>query len=215
MSFILDALKKSENDRQEQAEAEFATVPSSPSEPAVPRWLWILGGLLAINIIVVLSLMFRPDSQPGTASPIALPATAPEVAAVDDADSFSDQVESARRNQPARRVSESTPPPGAPQTSPQPARVQTTSVSVDKLPVSAAAVLPSLIELRANGTLQLPNLHVDIHVYSDVPADRFVFINMNKYKEDSRLVEGPVLKEITSDGVILEFDGTTFVLPRD
>ncbi len=215
MSFILDALKKSENDRQEQAEAEFATVPSSPSAPAAPRWLWILGGLLAINIIAVVGLMFRPDSQPDTAPPIAMPATAPEVAAVDDADSFSDQVQSARRNQPARRVSGSTPPPGAAQTSPQPARVQTTSVSVDKLPVSATALLPSLIELRANGTLQLPDLHVDIHVYSDVPADRFVFINMNKYKEDSRLDEGPVLKEITSDGVILEFDGTAFVLRRD
>ena len=215
MSFILDALKKSENDRQEQAEAEFATVPSSLSAPAAPRWLWILGGLLAVNVIVVLGLMFRSDSQPDTAQPIAMPATAPEVAAVDDADSFSDQVENARRIQPARRVSESTTPPGAAQTSPQPARVRTTSVSVDQLPTSASAVLPSLIELRANGTLQLPDLHVDIHVYSDVPADRFVFINMNKYKEDSRLDEGPVLKEITSDGVILEFDGTAFVLPRD
>ncbi len=46
MSFILDALKKSENDRQEQAEAEFATVPSSPGPLAAPSWLWVLGGLL-------------------------------------------------------------------------------------------------------------------------------------------------------------------------
>ena len=49
MSFILDALKKSENERQEQSDTEFATVPSSPDAPAAPRWLWILGALLAIN----------------------------------------------------------------------------------------------------------------------------------------------------------------------
>ena len=75
--------------------------------------------------------------------------------------------------------------------------------------------MPSLVELRANGTLQLPDMHVDIHVYSDVPSERFVFINMNKYQEKSRLDEGPVVDEITSDGVILEYHGTIFLLPRD
>lgn len=75
--------------------------------------------------------------------------------------------------------------------------------------------MPSLVELRANGTLQLPDLHVDIHVYSDVPSERFVFINMNKYQERSQLDEGPVVDEITSDGVILDYLGTTFLLPRD
>jgi general secretion pathway protein B len=56
---------------------------------------------------------------------------------------------------------------------------------------------------------------VDIHVYSDVQSERFVFINMNKYKENSSLDEGPVLKEITSDGVILEHNGIAFILPRE
>ena len=199
MSFILDALKKSENDRQEQAEAEFAAVPSSPGPPATPRWIWVLGGLLAINVIVVLGLMLRPEQQPATASTLA--ANPPE--------SFSNQVAEIRRNQPARDVAEAatyTPAPSAPR--PQP-------VSVDNLPVSMSAVLPSLSELRANGTLQLPDLHVDLHVYSDVPRERFVFINMNKYQENSRLDEGPVLNEITSDGVILVYRGTTFLLPRE
>ena len=199
MSFILDALKKSENDRQEQAETEFATVPSSPGPPATPRWLWVLGGLLAINVVIVLGLMLRPEQQPAIATPVA----------ADPPTSFSNQVAEVRRNQPVRDVAESatyTPAPSTPR--PQP-------VSVDNLRVSRAAVLPSLNELRANGTLQLPDLHVDLHVYSDVPRERFVFINMNKYQEKSRLDEGPVLNEITSDGVILVYRGTTFLLPRE
>ncbi len=199
MSFILDALKKSENDRQGQAEAEFAAVPSSPGPPATPRWIWVLGGLLAINVIVVLGLMLRPEQQPATATTVA----------ADPPESFSNQVAEIRRNQPARDVTGAatyTPAPSAPR--PQP-------VSVDNLPVSMLAVLPSLSELRANGTLQLPDLHVDLHVYSDVPSERFVFINMNKYQENSRLDEGPVLNEITSDGVILVYRGTTFLLPRE
>ena len=221
MSFILDALKKSESDRQEQADTEFATVPSSPTAPAAPRWLWVLGSLLIINIIVLLSLMLRRDAPPvvseAAPNPVAVgAASAANIAAVDitpstntpttESTSFADQVAVARQNQPARST-------------PVPQQATATNitpvVSVANLPQSAAAILPSLAELRANGRLQLPDLHVDIHVYSDVRSERFVFINMNKYKENSSLDEGPVLKEITSDGVILEHNGIAFILLRD
>ena len=77
------------------------------------------------------------------------------------------------------------------------------------------AVLPTVHEVRANGTLNLPELHVDIHVFSEAAGDRFVFINMAKYNEGSRLSEGPVVEEITPDGVVLSMNGTTFLLPRD
>ena len=203
MSFILDALKKSENDRQEQAEAEFATVPSRPGPPSAPRWLWILGGPLAINIAILFGMMFRPEQQPAVTMTVA----------ADPPASFSEQVAAIRANQPAREAAASQM--STPVASATHVQTQVVPVSVDNLRVSRAAVLPSLNELRANGTLQLPDLHVDLHVYSDVPSERFVFINMNKYQEKSRLDEGPVLDEITSDGVILEYRGTTFLLPRE
>ncbi len=218
MSFILDALKKSESDRQEQADTEFATVPSSPAAPAAPRWMWVLGILLMINIIVLLALMLKPDAAPVVseaapnqaalkqATPTAVDATPSSNTPTTESASFADQVAVARQNQPAR-------------SRPVPQQVTATNitpaVSVKNLPQSAAAILPSLTELRMNGRLQLPDLHVDIHVYSDVQSERFVFINMHKYKENSSLDEGPVLKEITSDGVILEHNGMVFILPRE
>jgi general secretion pathway protein B len=75
--------------------------------------------------------------------------------------------------------------------------------------------LPTADELRANGSIQLGNLHLDIHVYSEKPADRFVFINMVRHREKSRLAEGPVVQEITPEGVILDYGGTRFLLPRE
>ncbi len=63
--------------------------------------------------------------------------------------------------------------------------------------------------------MALPELHVDIHVFSDVARDRFVFINMTKHKEGSRLAEGPLVEEITPDGVVLSHNGKSFLLPRD
>ena len=215
MSFILDALKKSENDRQEQAETEFATVPTSPDAPAVPRWLWVLGGLLTINVVVVLGLVLRPDSQPYTSSPITMPASEPAAAAAEDNATFSNQVAEARKNQPDRSEPEPIPSPETSRPAQSTIRTRPTPVPVDNLPTSIGAALPSLMELRADGTLQLPELHVDIHVYSDVPAERFVFINMDKHREDSRIDEGPVVREITPDGVILEYQGRVFLLPRE
>ena len=51
-------------------------------------------------------------------------------------------------------------------------------------------VLPTSFDLAASGTA-LPELHLDIHVYSANPAERFVFVNMRKYAEGQALKEGP------------------------
>jgi general secretion pathway protein B len=69
--------------------------------------------------------------------------------------------------------------------------------------------------MQVAGSLNLPDLNIDIHVYSAVPADRFVFINMNQYRENATLAEGPLLREITEEGVILEYGGAAFLLPKD
>ena len=37
----------------------------------------------------------------------------------------------------------------------------------------------------------------------------------NKQVEGSKLAEGPIVEEITTDGVVLNYNGTSFVLPRD
>ena len=79
---------------------------------------------------------------------------------------------------------------------------------------SSTNVYKTFNQVRFDGSVQLPNLHLDIHVYSDNPGDRFVFINMNKYKEHATLTEGPAVAEIVPEGVILEFSGTRFLLPR-
>ena len=63
--------------------------------------------------------------------------------------------------------------------------------------------------------MQLPELHLDIHVYSGEPSERFVFVNMVKYKERGKLAEGPTITEIVPEGVVLDYLGTRFLLPRE
>ncbi len=196
-----DALKKSESERQQKGSAEFTGVPTSSGRQSAPRWLWILGVLLAVNLAVLLGLLFRPDAEP----PVT-PAAIEPVAVNNDA--FAEQVAEAKQNVPLRDE-------------PRPVVVDSPRATTPppEEPVSRrstnTATLPTIHEVIANGTVTLPDLHVDIHVYSESARDRFVFINMDKHNEGSKLAEGPVVEEITPDGVVLRHNGASFLLPRD
>jgi general secretion pathway protein B len=210
MSFILDALKKSETERQRQNAPGFADVPEATDPPRAPRWLWILGGLLAVNLVVLLGVMLKPEMLPETAGDEpARPAdaldTAPERSA-----SFSEMVVEAKKKQ-ANADPDLAKAEGSASEAPVEARPELAAPLVSRVATSYA----TFNELRANGTIVLPDLHLDIHVYSAQPAERFVFVNMNKYRERATLAEGPLVKEITPDGVILEHLGNGFILPRE
>ena len=69
-------------------------------------------------------------------------------------------------------------------------------------------------EVVLEGQLEMSPLRLDIHVFSERADQRFVFINMNKYREGERLDEGPVVEEITSSGVVLSHQGSRFTLER-
>ena len=228
MSFILDALKKSETDRQQRSSAEFAGVPTSSERAAAPRWLWALGLLLVINLFVLVGLLMRSSDTPATSASTGftdIQRAAPNESVRSDAaedelvrndparseasardTSFAAQVAAAKQNRPAPGNSEVTRPEASPAATAEP------DVTVATANVAA---LPTIYEVITDGTLVLPELHLDIHVYSDAPEDRFVFINMSKQREQSRLAEGPIVKEITPNGVVLEHDGTSFLLPRE
>jgi len=75
-------------------------------------------------------------------------------------------------------------------------------------------VLPSISELNLAPAQALPELHLDVHVYATSPADRFVYVNMRKYREGAQLQEGPVVERIRRDGVVLNYQGLRFLLPR-
>ena len=207
MSFILDALKKSETDRQQQGSAEFAGVPKGSDTLVVPRWIWALGLLLAINLAVLLGLLFRSGAE--TPNMPVTPIVESSTPTLDEP-SFAEQLALAKQTIPPRAE----PAVAVEQNLRTPPAVEADAVS-SRTARQPSAILPTIYEVQANGTVVLPELHLDIHVYSDVPEDRFVFINMSKHREASQLGEGPVVEKITPEGVVLEYRGTSFLLPRD
>lgn len=211
MSFILDALKKSETDRQEQSVSEFSAVPTSPHAQSVPRWFWYVGLLLAINLLVLIGLLMRPD--PVTAAlpsieNVGTTATPPASGELSEP-SFAQRAAAARKIRPKQQIEvveaiESTQ-----------NFVRPVLISQDPSKVAERDLYPTLQEVRARGMTDLPDLHLDIHVFSSSPTDRFVFVNMRKLREGSTLAEGPIVAEITPGGVVLRHEGQTFLLPRE
>ena len=221
MSFILDALRKSETERQHKGSAEFANVPTSNGRrEGPPAWLWIVGALLLVNLVVLVGVLIRPDVGTPAAATAAANATAPPVesradtsppAMAEPRTDFASRVAAARERAPAVEETPDAPIAAAP------ARAETAPEAVATRPpvTRSANALPTIHEVRAQGLVSLPDLHVDIHVFSESAQDRFVFINMNKHKEGSRLPDGPLVEEITPEGVVLSMNGISFLLPRD
>ncbi len=205
MSFILDALRKSENERQQQGTAEFAGVPTTSTKPSTPRWLWLIGALLLINLAALVGLLTRPEIEPVTAT-ADVPAEISEPAAEA---TFEDRIAAAQQELPSQ------PDPQPVETMEQAPAVMPEVISNNPAAIDTSNVYPTIHEVIAQGAVSLPELHIDIHVFSEAAEERFVFINMNKYREGEILDEGPAVVEILPDGAVLRHSGITFVLPRD
>ena len=93
MSFILDALKKSENDRQRQSGPALFEVRVAPPRAGFPTWAYALLVLLAVNLAIVGWLVLRrpaaaatpeaaekTSSAPASPAPVSTPAQPPQVA---------------------------------------------------------------------------------------------------------------------------------------
>jgi len=49
-------------------------------------------------------------------------------------------------------------------------------------------------------------MQINVHSYSEDPAECMVFINMKKYNVGDAIGEnGPVLKQITPEGIVIDY----------
>jgi general secretion pathway protein B len=226
MSFILDALKKSEIERQRQSMPGLIDVPSALRRGRLPLWAILLGSLLAINMVVLIFVLLR-NGTPAVATAAASHAdtSAPADAKSPAVDAHFSPLSAAPVYAPeipvaAAETSSNAPAAAlaAPHVLAQRAAPHTfrrpDPVLIDPEDNDNEELLPSINQINLTGAQALPELHLDVHVYGTKPADRFVYINMRKYHEGNTLQEGPVLERIRRDGVVLNYQGLRFVLPR-
>lgn len=235
MSFILDALRKSEHERQRSATPGIAQVPFGAPRGELPAWTIALIVVLALAVLGLGGAWLRSEWSGGARearergpaeAPVALPpaevpraAPAAERAVAREAAprpvGAQSSVRSATASPSPALVSAA--PVGRERVEPPPARIEPAA----ELPARTAEtparnggpVLPSAAALAAEGIV-VPPLQLQLLAYYDSPADRYVFINGTKYVEGSTLAEGPKVVSIETSGAVLSYVGHQFLLSQ-
>lgn len=218
MSFILDALRKSETERQRQAGPGLADAGYRPPLRRRRIWLPLLVIVLLANLVLLSLVWLRSNSPPAEPAAIApAPTMAPQSAAISrtrpNPQPVADADLEAMANAPALEPDE--PATSAAGTGPDTPYGDAPEPAADAVADIVTDDLPTAGQLMASGALPTRPMHLDIHVYSTTPAERFVFINTRRYAEGAQLTEGPQIEEITPEGVVLNENGQRFLLTRE
>jgi general secretion pathway protein B len=236
MSFILDALKKSESDRQRQSGPALFEVKVTPPKPRFPYWALALAVLLVINIVVGgwVFLHRPPPEQPtpsAAATPLSPAQSAPgeaAPAAVHSAPLATPTVlPGAPPNSSARSVTGQLEPvlsDAEPKDAPRNPDDYAPAVAPEKQDPEQAAThvrsgtesgLKSYADAASSPGAHMPALRVDLHVYAAKPEERFVLINMHRLHEGETLPEGVRVESITPEGVVVSYQGAKFILEHE
>lgn len=231
MSYILDALRRADAERERGAVPSIhaQTVPpasdDAPRPTAAKPMLWLI---VALSLALVGSMVWQmagreaaPPAQPGTApgtgtiaqTPVTPPAaTQPATAAPSLAPvPATDPAPAIVAAPPARQALPPVPPP---------ARAETRATSTDAArppttgPAPAAAAanerVPSQSELPENIRREIPQLVVGGSIYSPNPASRFLILNGQIFHENDKVTPDLVLEQIKLKAAVLRYKGHRF-----
>lgn len=228
MSYILEALRKSETERKQ---GEVPHLGSSvqmihkPGKSGSSLILWIAVLALLANV-VVLGWLFWPSDRIAT---ISTPATVldrvQEPVTPAPVEPVVETAVSVEKPDPQAELPPLGPGIAEPAASasgevvvadPQPVTLIEPSTARDIPPEEESVIdvslsVPTLGNMPAGFQRRVPDLIFNSHIYSTSPESRRVMINDAYLKEGARF-QGLVVDEITEDGVILSLQGESFVV---
>lgn len=233
MSYILDALRKSDQQRQRGATPTLlnaqATV-ATPTRSGLSLNGWLAATLVGAGILIgwlrpwqTEPPMPAPESiatRPLAATP-ALPALEPDVPnSASELEQIQQPGLASASNAPLTLAQGST----AKETKSTSLAEHETPVAMDEeatpVPVNSIVTDPAEAERGKNVMplsglppsirQEIPNITISFHVYSSNPAERRVMINNDLLRQGETLPPGLGVEQITPDGVIISYKGYRF-----
>jgi general secretion pathway protein B len=211
MSYILDALRKAAEQRG--ATAAVLLRPSAPFRRSVAagRGPWIaIGVVLVLLNAAVLVLLLRPSGVAVPAAPAAAtrPASAARpVTAIRAIEGAAPPARQVIEDEPARPAAR------APQRPAPPPASEARSAVTEPMPrLETPPILPAPPVVAQPAQPDTSKLKLEVLSYSDVAAQRLVFINGRRYREGDTVEGGARIEEIREDGVVLSDQGQRFTL---
>jgi len=238
MSFILDALKKSEKKRETAEVPNLHTVHGeSPPPPRKrrPLWPYLLIAVLLLNAgVLIWYVFFREEPQVAVVAndPVKteVAATAPEPVPPSP-EPVVTPPQPAPEPAPATVVREPAPTPVretevaqvvTPPPPPVASRPETPIVAAVPEPVSQPQPIeigpPPVLELEdlpGEVRARVPEMTISVYAYSASPASRLVRINNRILREGGYLEVGLRLEEIAPKELIFTFEGFRFRVPKE
>jgi general secretion pathway protein B len=229
MSYILDALKKSDQQRQRGTTPTLPSAQATVSAPKQSSYVHygVLAAVLLCAGIAIGWLYPWQEEQPARAAePIAAKPATPDTNQA-SLTPRPDQV--AMAETPEQKLPTPSPAPAAPVIAPKEPVIPVAAEQEQKLPVQSPApaapvispkepAIPIAAEQKAT-TLselpvaiqqELPAMKIQLHSYSNKSVNSIVSINSRMMKEGESLAPGLRLEQITPDGVILSYKGYRF-----
>ncbi|MEO7642028.1 MAG: general secretion pathway protein GspB [Ramlibacter sp.] len=229
MSYILDALRRADSQRERDPARG---IHAQPVQPATgldtrtgPLWPWLLAGVAGVGALAAVAWFWAAGVSPPAASataantlaqrepiPVAVAPAAPRVPAP------------AVPVVPAMEVLPPAPPPAAVSPPPAPAAVikaapapartasAATPAAAGKAVTPLPDKLPTLAELPPDVQRELPKLVVTGGVYSENPAQRMLVINGQVFNEGGEPAAGVLLEQIRPRTVVLKFRNTRYTV---
>lgn len=239
MSFILNALRKSEQERQAlQPETvnDRILLPQPQQHPGKTAKFVVF--LIVANVLVIggfvwfirNDLMSTPDktpsiskSLPAQETPLESKSQAETPAPKPDASSIAELIDGQKPEPaplPLKPVIAKKPPVDTikqPTTASKSTPPIQTAVNVQPAPSETIPIKNDLFflnELPSDFRQTVPKFTINVFVYSQQPEDRWVMIDMVKYKPGQQIKDALLLQEIRPDSLIVVYQNRTFQIKR-
>lgn len=217
MSLILDALKKSEAERQRgQAPNLLSPLPSTPNPTQAPVKSGLPWMIVIVLVVALVAIGFFQLKQKMDTAPVAVPAStteAPKPIPAETPTNTELPMIAAPKPTPVEKPDKNITTSAAPIVASSPA----IAAPVEDMPVIAepdiAERIASLSEMSTEQRQQLPTLKLSMHVYSSETSKRFAIIDGQRVNEGS-VLGNAVIEQIRQDGVVLSVQGQSYLLPR-
>ena len=212
MSFILDALRKSEHERRMETAPDIMHAPVAVAQAQLPPWvIFLIGGLAAALVAISIYAVVQRSGE-NSAPPVAAPVSPAAPAIVSEIPAIPTETVQRRVEMP---IAADTATAAEPQPRADTMRVDTQPLVAaevtDTIPAVDTATLPSYATVVAEGS-GVGALQMQLHVHSSSPASRFIVVNGSRHREGDRLAEGPQIETIVAEGAILSYQGRRFLL---
>lgn len=210
MSYILDALRKSDAQRRLGAPPALVTPQPAAVAPARPRTLsygLLAAALIAAGIVIGAWRPWQADERPVVVADTAAVRPAAPVQSTPPATPAPPPAPA-----PATAVKPQAP---APMSKPPQVREQTRK-AVAATPKKTAVPAAPVVEVVAFSDLpisvqqEIPPLSITAHAYSPVVRDRLIGINDRVLREGEQVTPSLLLEQITPDGMIMSYKGYRF-----